>query len=59
MMVHEIVGANPTRFVYELRFLFSTDYKVARLNIKNDRDLHHVLVEANVNFKVYVTFQLF
>ena len=59
VMVHEIVGANPNRFVYELRFLFKTDNNVAKLNIKNDRDLPYVLVEATVNPEVYVTVQQF
>ena len=47
--VHEIVGCDPNRFVYELRYLLNIDGKVVRLNIKTDRDLHYVLIEANVN----------
>ena len=39
--------------------LFNTDCRVARLKIKNDRDLHYVLVEANVYPEVYVTVQQF
>ena len=59
VMVYEIIGANPYRFVYELKSLFKTDDNVAKSNTKNDRDLHYVLVEANVNPEVYVTVQQF
>ena len=49
--VHEIV-------VYELVSVFDTDDRVIRLNIKTDRDLHYVLVEANVNpLEIYVSLQ--
>ena len=38
--------------------MFDTDDRVIRLNIKTDRDLHYVLVEANVNPpKIYVSVQ--
>ena len=47
--VHEIVNCDPNRFVYELRYLLNIDGKVVRLNIKTDRDLHYVLIEASVN----------
>ena len=46
--VHEIV-VYLDRFVYELVSVFDTDGRVIRFNIKTDRDLHYVLVEANVN----------
>ena len=47
--VHEIVVCDLDRFVYELVSVFDTDGRVIRLNIKTDRDLHYVLVKANVN----------
>ena len=47
--VHEIVGCDPNRFFYKLASVFDTDSKVVRLNIKTNRDLHYVLIEANVN----------
>ena len=59
VMVYEIVGANPYRFVYELKSLFKTDDNVAKSNTKNDRDLHYVLVEVNVSPEVYVIVQQF
>ena len=56
--VHEIVSCDPNRFVYELRSLFDTNGKVVRLNIKTNKDLYYVLVEANVNPpKIYVNVQ--
>ena len=57
---HEIVGCDPNRFIYELRSLFNTNGKMVKLNIKNDRDLHYVLVKANVNpSEIYVNVQQF
>ena len=53
--VHKIVGYDPNRFVYELGFVFDIGGKMFRLNIKTDKDLHYVLLEANVNPpKIYV-----
>ena len=49
MKVHEIVVCDLDRFVYELVSVFDTNSRMIRLNIKTDRDLHYVLVKANVN----------
>ena len=56
--VHEIVGCDLNRFVYELLFVFDTAGRVVRLNIKTDGDLYYVLVEVNVNPpEIYVSVQ--
>ena len=56
--VHEIVVCDLDRFVYKLVSVFDIDDRVIRLNIKTDRDLHYVLVEANVNPpEIYVSVQ--
>ena len=58
LKVHEIIGCDPNRFVYKLGSMVDTNGKVVRLNIKTDRDLHYVLVEANVNPpEIYVSVQ--
>ena len=47
-------------FFYELAYVFDTNSKVVRLNIKIDKDLHYVLVETNVNpSEIYVSVQQF
>ena len=38
-MVHEIVYVDPNRCVYELRFLLNTNRNIARLKIKNNKDV--------------------
>ena len=56
--VHEVIVCDLDRFVYKLVSVFNTDGRVIRLNIKTDRDLHYVLVEANVNpLEIYVSLQ--
>ena len=56
--VHEIVGCDLNRFVYELVSVFDIDDRVVRLNIKIDRDLHYILVKTNVNpLEIYVSVQ--
>ena len=42
-MVHEIICADLTSCVYELRSLLNINDKIARFKIKNDRDVQYVL----------------
>ena len=49
VMVHEIVGVYPNRFVYELRFLFNTD----SLTIEPLLVMVHEIVGAYPNRFVY------
>ena len=58
-MVHEIVCADPNKYVYELKSLLNINGKIAKFKIKNDKDVQYVLGKGNRILKVYVTDQHF
>ena len=45
VMMHEIVCADPNKYVYELKFLLNTNDKITRFKIKNNMDVKYMLGE--------------
>ena len=55
MMVYEIVCVDPSKGIYELRYLLNTNDKIIGFKIKNNRDVQFVIEKANGILQVYVT----
>ena len=57
MMVYEIVCVDPSKGIYELRYLLNTNDKIIGFKIKNNRDVQYMLREESEILKVFMTVQ--